>query len=160
MKETIEIQAMGDTEEIEEDNENNKEDDKESKKLKVILVGESGVGKTCIIYRYVHEKFNDETLSTIAISSEEKTITLKDENKTKMTFQIWDTCGQEKYRNIASIFFKDAHAVILVYDSTSKSSFNEIKNYWYDKVKEAAPKNIGKFFFIFKIFIYSFGSCF
>lgn len=143
MNENIEnieiVEDIGDTEEIEQV----KEDDKsEAKSIKVILVGESGVGKTCIIHRYTTGIFDDETLSTIAISSEEKTITLKDENKTKITFKIWDTCGQEKYRNIAGIFFKDANAVVFVYDSTSENSFNEIKNYWYDKVKEEAPKDV------------------
>ena len=122
------------------------EDDKETKKIKVILVGESGVGKTCIIYRYVYGKFNDDSMCTISISFSEKNITLNDENKTKIKFEIWDTCGQEKYRDMANIFFKDAKAAILVYDSTSRSSFNDIKNYWYDKVKENSDEDISKYF--------------
>ena len=82
MIETFEVEDIGDTVEIEQDKNDDKE---EGKSLKVILVGESGVGKTCIIHRYVNGKFDDETLSTIAISSKEKTIRLKDENKTKIT---------------------------------------------------------------------------
>ena len=118
-----------------------KEND-ETKKAKVILVGETGVGKTGIIYRYVNNSFNYDTMSTITASFQEKTITLNDDNKTKVKFTIWDTCGQEKYRDLAGIFFKDAKAVILVYDSTTKNTFKEIKNYWYNKVKENTDEDI------------------
>ena len=124
--------------------EDDEKDDEEIKKIKVILVGESGVGKTCLIYRYVYGEFNDDTLCTISASSSEKTITLDDENKTKIKFEIWDTCGQEKYRNIVNIFFKDAKVAILVYDSTSRSSFNDLKNFWYNKVKENSSEDISK----------------
>ena len=118
------------------------EENNEGKIAKVILVGETGVGKTALIYRYINDKFNFDTMSTITASFEEKTITLNDENKTKIAFRIWDTCGQEKYRDLANIFFNDTKAVILVYDSTSRQSFNEMKNYWYNKVKESTDENI------------------
>ena len=59
-------------------------------------------------------------------------------------FEIWDTAGQEQYRSLTKIFYKDAAAAILVYDITRKDSFLELKNYWYDQVKETAPKNISK----------------
>ena len=118
----------------------------ELKKIKVILVGESGVGKTCIIYRYIEDKFNEDTLSSISMSCAEKKIKLNDENKTEMLFEIWDTCGQEKYRHLSNLYFKDAKAAILVYDTTSKSSFNDIKDYWYNSVKENFDKDISKRF--------------
>jgi small GTP-binding protein len=56
--------------------------------------------------------------------------------------KIWDTAGQEKYRSIQKIFYKDANAAILVYDITRKTSYEEIQNYWIDQIKENAPKNI------------------
>ena len=121
------------------------EDIEIKKEIKVILVGEAGVGKTCIIHRYINGKFNEDTLSTISVSSEKKTITLNDMNNTKVEFDIWDTCGQEKYRNLVSLFFNDAKAAILVYDSTSKQSFNQMKDFWFQKVKEYAPEDIGKY---------------
>jgi small GTP-binding protein len=123
----------------------------ELKKIKVILVGESGVGKTCIIYRYIEDKFNEDTLSSISMSCAEKKIKLNDENKTEMLFEIWDTCGQEKYRHLSNLYFKEAKAAILVYDTTSKSSFNDIKNYWYNNVKEHSSKDISKSFLYFHI---------
>ena len=117
----------------------------EKKEIKIIVIGEAGVGKTCIIYRYINGKFNEDTLSTISVSSEKKIMRLNNNNKTKIEFDIWDTCGQEKYRNIVNIFFKDAKAAILVYDSTSKNSFNQMKDFWFKKVKESAPEDIGKY---------------
>ena len=120
-------------------------ENEETRSVKVILVGDTGVGKTCIIYRYIHDVFNDNTFSTITASYEQKTITL---NENKIQFEIWDTCGQEKYRDIANIFFKDAGAAILVYDSTSRNSFNEMKEYWYNKVKENSPEDISMYYIL------------
>ena len=122
------------------DNGNN--DNTNLEKIKIILVGESGVGKTCIIYRYINGEFNEDTMTTISLSSTEKTITLKDPKNSKIKIDIWDTCGQEKYRHLVNIFFKEAKVVILVYDSTSRKSFNDMKNYWYNKVKESAQEDL------------------
>ena len=130
--------------EIREEEEVGETEDENIEKMKVILVGETGVGKTCIIYRLINDTFNDNTLSTITMSSEEKTITLKDEKNTKIKLQVWDTCGQEKYRNLVKLFFQDAKSAILVYDSTSRRSFDDLKNYWYDKVKESASEDTNK----------------
>ena len=60
------------------------------------------------------------------------------------TGKIWDTAGQEKYRSLTKIFYKDAGVAILVYDITRKESFDEIQNYWYNQIKDHAPKNISK----------------
>ena len=62
-----------------------------------------------------------------------------------LNFEIWDTAGQEKYRSLTQIFYKDASIAILVYDITNKDSFEELQNYWYEQIKDSAPKNIGKF---------------
>ena len=59
-------------------------------------------------------------------------------------FEIWDTAGQEKYRSLTKIFYKDAGAAILVYDITRKESFEEIQKYWINQIKDFAPKNISK----------------
>ena len=123
----------------------------EQEGIKITLLGNPGVGKTCIIYRYIEDKFNEDTLSSISMSCAEKKIKLNDENKTEMLFEIWDTCGQEKYRHLSNLYFKEAKAAILVYDTTSKSSFNDIKNYWYNNVKEHSSKDISKSFLYFHI---------
>ena len=102
------------------------------KEIKVILLGESGVGKTCIINRYVHNLFSPEVESTLGSSFLCKEI-IKDNIKYKLN--IWDTTGQERYRSVTNIFIKGALIVILVYAIDSMNSFESLK-YWYENVKE------------------------
>ena len=106
---------------------------------KVIMVGDSGVGKTSIIGRYLN-KYNEKEKSTIGASFSNK-ISIID--KYKISFDIWDTAGQERYRSVSSIFYKEAYLCIFVYDITEPNSFENIKNYWYKTVMEnASPKII------------------
>ena len=122
----------------------------ENKICKVILVGESGVGKTCIIVRFVSEEYKEETISTTGASYASKIMEFSDYKKS-IQFQIWDTAGQEKYRGLTKLFYKDARIVILVYDMTRRKSFDEIKNYWYNQIKENSSEEISKIFFYKKI---------
>ena len=108
---------------------------------KVVLLGESGVGKTSIITRYVNNYFEDNSLTTNGASSTYKTIYLEQYNKS-IKFEIWDTAGQERYRSLTKIFYKNASVAILCYDITKKNSFNEIKNYWFNQVKNNSPNDI------------------
>ena len=119
------------------------EDDEEEEEVcKVVLLGESGVGKTCIISRFINNTFEEGLMSSNGASYASKSSTFPEyENKT-IKFEIWDTAGQEKYRALNQIFYKDAAICILVYDVTSESSFNALLEYWCQQVKEAAPKNI------------------
>ena len=110
-------------------------------KCKVILVGEAGVGKTCLIKQYLDRTFDPEEIPTIAGQEVFKEINVENEN-IKLT--IWDTCGQERFRSINKIFMKESDIVILVYDKTNMKSFQELKNYWYDNV----VSNIGNNFVI------------
>ncbi len=122
------------------------DDDIDTKTIKVVLVGESGVGKTCIISRFITNKFNNDEISTDYASFATKTLSFND-NKKKIKFDVWDTAGQEIYRSIGKIFYNDAKVVILVYDISNKKSFIEIKNYWYESIKENAPSVKNKFLF-------------
>ena len=97
---------------------------------KIILVGDSAVGKTSIIARYLN-KYSPHITTTINTSFYSKLVYI---DNYKINFQIWDTVGQEKYRSLNSLFFKDANICILVYDITNEESFNNIKNYWYESV--------------------------
>jgi len=115
------------------------------KEFKIVLLGESGVGKTCIIKRYIKNEFNDKEFSTKCASFDTKVIKLDAFNDIYIKLNIWDTAGQEKYRSISKIFYKDASAAILVYDITNKRSFEEIKEYWYNQVKECSQENINKY---------------
>ena len=110
---------------------------------KVVLLGESGVGKTSIINRYTLNTFKSQRLPTTGANFVQKTIVLEDENKS-IKFEIWDTAGQEKYRSLAKVFYKNSSVCILVYDITRKSSFEELKNYWVDEIKENTEPGTSK----------------
>jgi len=105
---------------------------------KIIFLGESGVGKTSIISRYF-QKYKSETDNTLAATSFNKNIII---DELEFNLQIWDTAGQEQYRSITSLFYKDAMVCILVYDITKKSSFVQAKEYWYNSVKENGLKDV------------------
>ena len=106
---------------------------------KVVLIGESGVGKTCIIAQFINKTFDPNVVSSLTSQYIRKNIELPEGKNVLM--DIWDTAGQEKHRALAKIFYKNSKAVLLVYDITNKKSFEEIKNYWYEQVKESSDKD-------------------
>ena len=108
--------------------------------FKVVLVGETGVGKTSIITQFIDETFQEDQQSTTGGTFSTKSV-ICDEGKI-LKFEIWDTAGQERYRSLTKMFYKDANAAILVYDITRKDSFEELKNYWAEQVKESSPQGI------------------
>ena len=120
------------------------DEDEEAQTCKVVLLGESGVGKTCIIARFINNTFEENLISTTGASYAGKTMTFDEYGGKSIKFEIWDTAGQEKYRSLTKIFYKDAGAAILVYDITRKESYEEIKKYWINQIKDFAPKNISK----------------
>ena len=119
------------------------DDEKCAIACKVVLIGESGVGKTSIISRYIHNQFSAVLMSTTGASFATKTIYLE-EQKQSIKFEIWDTAGQERYRSLAKVFYKNAAVCVLVYDITRKSSFEALKNYWVNQIKENAPNDISQ----------------
>jgi len=102
------------------------------KELKVILLGEPGVGKTNIISRYLSGSFNQSSNPTIGSTFGEKII--KKEGVT-YSLKVWDTTGQERYNSITKLFVKGSHIVILVYSIDNLQSFEKI-NFWYNYIKE------------------------
>ena len=108
---------------------------------KVVLVGDSGVGKTCIIQRYVNNNYNENTESTSASTYTYKVVDYKKYNKS-ISFDIWDTAGQELYRALAKNFYLNASIGILVYDVRRKESFESIKDYWYEQLKVSGEENM------------------
>ena len=102
--------------------------------IKVVLIGESGVGKTSIIQRYVNDVYDPNQILSSSAQFITKTIELNDEQSIK--FDVWDTAGQEKFRALAKIFYKDAKAIVLVYDITNRSSFEQLQNYWFKEIEE------------------------
>ena len=107
------------------------DDKKDSNSLKITLIGDSGVGKTCIIRRFVSNEFSDETLSTDGVNYSKKEISFEDKT---VQLDLWDTAGQEQYRSLGKHFYKDSFIVILVYNITLKETFENLKNIWLDDV--------------------------
>ena len=108
--------------------------------VKVVLLGEAGVGKTCIISQFISGIFDPDTISSLSAQFITKTLDYKKYDKS-LKFEIWDTAGQEKYRAINKIFYQDAYVNILVYDITKKPTFDALKDYWYQEVKDNAPQD-------------------
>ena len=112
----------------------------EQESFKIVLLGESGVGKTSIISQFMNHSFNPSVQSSINCQFVTKALEFPEFNKT-LKFNIWDTVGQERYRSLAKMFYKNANAIVLVYDITSPSSFNAIKKFWYSETKNNADND-------------------
>jgi len=112
----------------------------EPEAIKVVLVGESGVGKTSIITQFTAHKFDPHRETSLSAQFISKTVEYPDLQKA-IKFDIWDTVGQEKYRALAEIFYRDAKVIVFVYDITTEFTFKELKNYWYEETKS---KSTGK----------------
>ena len=108
--------------------------------FKVVLVGESGVGKSSIITQFIDQTFQEDQQSTTGGTFSAKTVIC--DNSKVLKFEIWDTAGQERYRALTKMFYKDANAAVLVFDITRKDSFDELKSYWAQQIKESSPPNI------------------
>ena len=105
---------------------------------KILLIGESGVGKTCLLQRYCNNDFSPNHLSTIAIDFQTKTIKL---DKTALKMQLWDTAGQEKFNTLTSGFFKGSHGIFIVYSIDDVSSFENVSK-WMGQIQMHAPRNV------------------
>ena len=108
--------------------------------FKVVLVGESGVGKTSIITQFMEQTFQDDQQSTTGGTYSTKSVIC--DGKKELKFEIWDTAGQERYRALTKMFYKDAGAAVMVYDISRAESFEELKNYWATQIKESSPQGI------------------
>ena len=112
-----------------------------SQSCKVVLLGESGVGKTCIISRYVNNTYDERSETTNGASYASRVVEFEKYGKS-LRLDIWDTAGQEKYRSLTKFFYKDAAIAVLVYDITRRNSFDEVKKYWYEQLKTCGEKNL------------------
>lgn len=106
--------------------------------LKIVLIGDSGVGKTNLLSRFTRDQFNPDSKSTIGV--EFATKTLEVEGKT-VKAQIWDTAGQERYRAITSAYYRGAIGALLLYDVTSSLTFQSLTR-WLQELRENADSNI------------------
>jgi len=108
--------------------------------IKVVLIGESGTGKTSIIQQYAYKMFDPDCATSISSQYISKVITFPDLNKS-VRLEIWDTAGQERYRSMARLFYKDAKIIIFVYDVSSKISYDELINFWIPEVNNNCLKD-------------------
>uniref|UniRef100_A0A182LXH9 Ras-related protein Rab-8A n=1 Tax=Anopheles culicifacies TaxID=139723 RepID=A0A182LXH9_9DIPT len=108
--------------------------------FKLLLIGDSGVGKTCILFRFSEDAFNTTFISTIGIDFKIRTIDLDGK---KIKLQIWDTAGQERFRTITTAYYRGAMGIMLVYDITQEKSFENIKN-WIRNIEENAAADVEK----------------
>ncbi|XP_062998934.1 ras-related protein Rab-8B-like isoform X3 [Elgaria multicarinata webbii] len=106
--------------------------------FKLLLIGDSGVGKTCLLFRFTEDDFNNTFISTIGIDFKIRTIELDGK---KIKLQIWDTAGQERFRTITTAYYRGAMGIMLVYDITNEKSFDNIEN-WITNVKEHASSDV------------------
>ena len=106
---------------------------------KILILGDTSVGKTCVLTRYTDNRFEKNYLSTIGIDYKLKNIKL-DNGKT-VKLQIWDTIGQERYRAVTKNYYKGAHGIILIYDITDRETFENVRN-WIKSIKTEADEKV------------------
>ena len=106
---------------------------------KVLILGDSSVGKTCFLLKYTDKVFNEVYMSTIGLDYRLKTLTLKNGKKVKL--QIWDTAGQDRFRTITKNYYKGANGIILIYDVTNTETYDNVEN-WISQIKEEASPNV------------------
>merc|ERR1711904_142698 len=108
--------------------------------FKLLLIGDSGVGKSCLLLRFADDTYTESYISTIGVDFKIRTIEL--EGKV-IKLQIWDTAGQERFRTITSSYYRGAHGIIVVYDVTDQVSFNNVRQ-WLQEIDRYACENVNK----------------
>jgi Ras-related protein Rab-8A len=108
--------------------------------MKLLMIGDSGVGKTCLLLRYANDSFSPTFITTIGIDFKIKNIEV---DGTRIKLQIWDTAGQERFRTITTSYFRGAQGILLVYDVTDRRSFESIRN-WMNQIMQHADIHVNK----------------
>ncbi|ELP91388.1 GTP-binding protein YPTM2, putative [Entamoeba invadens IP1] len=104
--------------------------------FKILIIGESAVGKTAILERYCDNEFHEELISTIGVDFKSRVINYK--GKT-IKLQLWDTAGQERFRNITSSYYRGTHGCLIVYDVEEVTTFEKV-SYWIDELNDCNIK--------------------
>jgi len=108
--------------------------------IKLLMIGDSGVGKSCLLLRFSDDSFTTSFITTIGIDFKIKTIELEGK---RIKLQIWDTAGQERFRTITTAYYRGAMGILLVYDVTDEVSFQDIHN-WMKNIEQHASENVNK----------------
>ena len=115
--------------------------------FKVLLLGNSDVGKSSLLLRFVDKLWTDSFVPTIGVDFKVKTIQIG-EKTVKM--QIWDTAGQERFRNVVASYFRGSNGILLIYDVTNRDSFKNLDN-WLEVIENNASDNVLKILIVNKI---------
>ncbi|KAG8194184.1 hypothetical protein JTE90_002388 [Oedothorax gibbosus] len=107
---------------------------------KILVLGDSNVGKTCIVHRFCDETYYDTYISTIGIDFKQKIVNL---DGMPVKLQIWDTAGQERFRTLTTAYYRGAMGILVMYDVTNMDSFNHL-SYWFRNVEENASPDVVK----------------
>lgn len=116
----------------------------EAESVKVCLLGDSNVGKSSLALRFVSNEFRAYSQSTIGASFTSKTVEIVDSDKNdsrQVSFNIWDTAGEEKYHSLASLYYRNAAAAIVVYDISNRATFRALQM-WITEVQSNGPKEV------------------
>lgn len=108
--------------------------------FKLLLIGDSGVGKSCLLLRFADDTYTESYISTIGVDFKIRTIELDGK---VIKLQIWDTAGQERFRTITSSYYRGAHGIIVVYDCTDQETFSNLKQ-WLEEIDRYACDNVNK----------------
>ena len=108
--------------------------------FKLLLIGDSGVGKSCLLLRFADDTYTESYISTIGVDFKIKNV---EQDSKNIKLQIWDTAGQERFRTITSSYYRGAHGIIIVYDITDMESFNNVKT-WLQEIEKFASDNVNK----------------
>lgn len=106
--------------------------------LKVVMIGDPDVGKSCMLLSFSDGTFTDSYLSTIGVDFRHRVLKLEDRS---VKVQVWDTAGHERYRTITTAYYRGANAIVLVYDVTQKESFNHVAD-WLCDVRKVVPESL------------------
>ncbi|KAJ6252541.1 ras and ef-hand domain-containing protein [Anaeramoeba flamelloides] len=106
--------------------------------LKMLLIGNSQVGKSCLLKMFCDNEFSFDVISTVGVDFRNME---RDFDGETVKVQIWDTAGQEKFRTITSNYYRNAQGVAVIYDVTNEESFNQV-NVWFEEIKKNAPEYI------------------
>lgn len=108
------------------------------REIKLCLLGDAGVGKSSLVLRFVHDRFEQHSVATIGASFMSKNFQIEDQ---AFKFQIWDTAGQEKYKALAPMYYRGAAAAIVVFDTTRDQTFESVKR-WIKELKQMGPQDM------------------
>jgi Ras-related protein Rab-11A len=112
--------------------------DIEDYSIKIVVVGDSGVGKSNILTRYAANEFNNDSKATVGVELYTKTYKINDKH---IKVHLWDTAGQERYKSITAAYYRGAKGAMIVYDVTRPETFNNVDK-WFNEIREFGEKNV------------------